>query len=71
MKLALFQRMILYVFIFEFVLNTNNLKAEACLFIDDNADNINTANQLGLKTWHITPYKEDVVNLFTKQKHLF
>ena len=57
--------------IFEFVLNTNNLKAEACLFIDDNADNINTANQLGLKTWHITPYKEDVINLFTKQKHLF
>lgn len=57
--------------IFEFVLNTNNLRAENCIFIDDNADNIKTAKHLGIKTWHITPCKEDVVNLFSSKKHLF
>lgn len=57
--------------IFEFVLNTNNLNAENCIFIDDNADNIETAKHLGIKTWYITPYKEDVVNLFSSKKHLF
>ncbi|PQV50509.1 putative hydrolase of the HAD superfamily [Jejuia pallidilutea] len=57
--------------IFNFVLNTHQLKPENCVFIDDNAENIETANNMGIKTWHITPYKEDVVNLFTTQKHLF
>ncbi|WP_203256989.1 HAD family hydrolase [Hyunsoonleella ulvae] len=57
--------------IFEFVLNNHQLKPEQCLFIDDNADNISTAKVLGIKTWHITPYKEDVTDLLLKQKHLF
>ncbi|WP_034040301.1 HAD family hydrolase [Wocania ichthyoenteri] len=57
--------------IFEFVLNENNLKANACLFIDDNKDNINTAKYLGFKTWHIDPNTEDVVNLFNTKNHLF
>jgi len=57
--------------IFEFVLNKNYTKAETCLFIDDNAENINTANTLGFKTWHIIPYKEDVVDLFSTQKQVF
>lgn len=57
--------------IFEFVLNENNLKAKACLFIDDNKDNINTAESLGFKTWHINPNTEDVVNLFNIKNHLF
>ncbi len=57
--------------IFEFVLNTNNLKAEHCVFIDDNADNIATAKHLDIKTWHITPYMEDIVNLFSSQKMVF
>lgn len=57
--------------IFEFVLKAHNLNPNHCLFIDDNSDNIETASNLGIKTWHIIPYKEDVVNLFTTQKHLF
>lgn len=56
--------------IFEFVLNTNTLKAENCLFIDDNVENIATANTLGIKTWHITPFIEDVVDLFSVKKQL-
>lgn len=57
--------------IFEFVLQTHNLKSKECLFIDDNADNINTANALNIKTWLIEPEKEDVIELFSKQNHLF
>lgn len=57
--------------IFEFVLNENNLKANECLFIDDNADNCKTANLLGLETWHINPETEDVINLFKTKSNLF
>ncbi|MGB5418512.1 HAD family hydrolase [Algibacter sp.] len=57
--------------IFEFVLNENNLKAEECLFIDDNKDNIETANTMKFKTWHITPGMEDVINLFETKNQLF
>ncbi|GAA4933256.1 HAD family phosphatase [Algibacter agarivorans] len=57
--------------IFEFVLNENKLKAAECLFIDDNQDNINTANTLKIKTWHINPETEDVINLFETKKNLF
>lgn len=57
--------------IFEFVLNENKLKAEECLFIDDNQDNLNTANTLKIKTWHINPETEDVISLFDTKKNLF
>ena len=49
--------------IFEFILNKNKLKAEECLFIDDNQENINTANTLKIKTWHINPETEDVIKM--------
>ena len=57
--------------IFEFVLNENNLKAEECIFIDDNADNISCAITMGFHTWHINPDNEDVVNLFEAKSNLF
>ncbi|KAA5824748.1 HAD family phosphatase [Algibacter amylolyticus] len=57
--------------IFNFVLNENKLKAEECLFIDDNKDNIEAANTLNIKTWLINPETEDVKNLFTTKKDLF
>ncbi len=57
--------------IFEFILNENNLKANECLFIDDNKDNINTANKLKFKTWHLNPETEDVCNLFKIKNNLF
>lgn len=57
--------------IFEFVLDQHALNPKECLFIDDNADNIKTANTLNINTWHITPYKEDVATLFSTKKDLF
>lgn len=57
--------------IFEFVLKENNLKANECLFIDDNKDNIETANNLNIKTWHINPETEDIITLFETKLSLF
>lgn len=57
--------------IFKFVLNENKLKAENCLFIDDNEENCKTATTLGIKTWHINPETDDVVNLFKVKSNLF
>ena len=57
--------------IFEFVLSAHKLKANECLFIDDNTDNINTAKLLDFKTWNINPETEDVSNLFKTKSNLF
>ena len=37
--------------IFEYLLNTYNLKADECLFIDDNIENIKSAASIGIKTY--------------------
>lgn len=37
--------------IFEYLLNTYNLKADECLFIDDNSENIKSAASIGIKTY--------------------
>jgi putative hydrolase of the HAD superfamily len=39
--------------IFEEVLEENNLRPELTLFLDDNADNIDAAKRLGIKTAHV------------------
>ncbi|CAH8294914.1 putative hydrolase of the HAD superfamily [Mariniflexile fucanivorans] len=57
--------------IFDFVISENKLKANECLFIDDNADNCKTAKSLGIETWHINPETEDVSNLFKIKSDLF
>lgn len=57
--------------IFEFVLNENGLSAKECLFIDDNTQNIKTADSLGIATWHISPKTEDITTLFKAKGHLF
>lgn len=57
--------------IYEFVLNENKLKPQECLFIDDTKDNTNTASTLGIHIWNIDETKEDVIDLFTINKHLF
>ncbi len=46
--------------IYEFVLQDAGLKAENTLFIDDNADNIEGARRVGLKT-HLHPIGEEIV----------
>lgn len=45
--------------IFEYVIKDSNLKPIETLFIDDSAENIDTANQLGLKTLWIDVAKGD------------
>nr|WP_091426788.1 HAD-IA family hydrolase [Formosa sp. Hel1_31_208] len=57
--------------IYEFVLQHNNLKAEECFFVDDTKENTDAAASLGIKVWNIDETKEDVVDLFTINQHLF
>ena len=57
--------------VFQFVLNQNNLIAEECLFIDDTKEHIETASQLGFKTWNLKPATEDIVDLFKIKKEQF
>lgn len=57
--------------IFEYVLSENNLTAKDCFFVDDNKDNIKTANSFGIHTWHINPKTEDITSLFKVNRHLF
>lgn len=57
--------------IFQFIIDENNLNPKNCMFIDDNADNIKTADSMYFKTWHIQPNQEDVITLFKTCKHLF
>ncbi len=57
--------------IYEFVLNTHQLKARECFFVDDTSENTETAKKLGIRTWNINPKTEDVINTFTINKELF
>lgn len=57
--------------IYEFVLKENNLIAKECLFIDDTYKNTEAAARLGIHTWNNNSKNEDIVNLFTINKHLF
>ena len=56
---------------YEFVLKTTQTNADEALFIDDTKENTTAANQLGIHTWNINPEAEDIIDLFTKQAHLF
>lgn len=57
--------------IYKFVIDTNNLIAEECFFVDDMKDNTDAAANLGINTWNIDETKEDVRDLFTINSHLF
>ncbi len=57
--------------IFEFVLNTNNLEPNECLFIDDTKENTDTAQKIGIHAWNINPENEDIVDIFELNKELF
>ncbi len=52
--------------IFEFVLDQNQLKAEETLFIDDTKENTDTAQQLGIQSWHLQVGQEDITDLTKK-----
>lgn len=53
--------------IFEFVIKEHNLSPKNTLFIDDNPENIESAQNLGLQTWHLQKGEEDVIDLFEKK----
>ncbi|WP_426430768.1 HAD-IA family hydrolase [Winogradskyella sp. HB-48] len=57
--------------IFDFVLESNNLKPESCFFIDDTKENTDMALSLGINVWNIDETREDVINLFNLNNTLF
>lgn len=50
--------------IYQFVLDTHGIKAEETLFIDDTEENTLAASKLGIHTWLIDPFKDDITKLF-------
>ncbi|WP_445749724.1 HAD family hydrolase [Polaribacter sp.] len=57
--------------IYEFVLETNQLKPEETLFIDDLKENTDAAKMLGIHVWNLNPTTENITELFKKNSHLF
>lgn len=56
---------------FELIIDENNINVSETLFVDDNLQNIESANKLGFETWCVNPKKEDVIDLFTVKNNLF
>jgi putative hydrolase of the HAD superfamily len=54
--------------IYEFVLKENNLIADETLFVDDLKENTDSASKLGIHVWNLIPEKEDVTELFIRNK---
>lgn len=57
--------------IFNFVLESNNLKPEQCFFVDDTKENTDMAEALGIKVWNIDETNEDVINMFNLKNKFF
>jgi putative hydrolase of the HAD superfamily len=57
--------------IYQFVLQSNQLKAEETLFVDDLQENTDAAKLLGIEVWNLNPKEENVTELFTKKNYLF
>jgi len=57
--------------IFDFVLESNNLKPEQCFFVDDTKENTDMAESLGIKVWNIDETNEDVINMFNLKNKFF
>ena len=53
--------------IFEFVLKENGLLAHETLFIDDSAQHIATAKQLGIHTYWLDTKKETILDVFSSK----
>lgn len=56
--------------LYEILLNRYNIDAESSLFIDDNLDNIKTADKMGFKTLHFTE-KVNLEKLLRSEKILY
>ena len=53
--------------IFEFLIKEHNLLPKNTLFVDDNLQNIESAEKLGLQVWHLQKGEEDVIDLFANK----
>ena len=53
--------------IFEFVIKEHHLLPKNTLFVDDNLQNIESAEKLGLQVWHLQKGEEDVIDLFVNK----
>ena len=53
--------------IFEFIIKEHNLLPKNTLFVDDNLENIESAEKLGLQVWHLQKGEEDVIDLFANK----
>ena len=53
--------------IFEFVIKEHNLLLKNTLFVDDNLQNIESAEKLGLQVWHLQKGEEDVSEIFASK----
>lgn len=49
--------------VYQFVLETNKLRADETLFIDDTYENTIAAEEMGIKTWNLQPGKDDIIEL--------
>lgn len=54
--------------IYQHVLHQNELSPKRTLFVDDKKENTDAAQALGLQVWHLQVGKEDVVDLFEKNR---
>lgn len=57
--------------IYQFVIDTNSLKSNECLFIDDTFENTEAAKALGIHVWNNNPLEDDIVHLFKNKKDIF
>lgn len=57
--------------VFDFVLDSDNLKPEQCFFVDDTKENTDMAESLGIKVWNIDETNEDVINMFNLKNKFF
>lgn len=53
--------------IFEFLIKKHNLAPKKTLFVDDNLENIKSAEKLRLQVWHLQKGKEDVIDIFANK----
>lgn len=49
--------------IYKYVLRENDLKAEETFFVDDNTENTEAAEKLGIRCWNLQVGQEDIVQL--------
>jgi FMN phosphatase YigB (HAD superfamily) len=53
--------------IFEFIIKEHNLLPKNTLFVDDNLQNIESAEKLELQVWHLQKGEEDVIDIFANK----